>query len=132
MRRTLVRNTNYFYSSRLVFSSVKYYSGIVSSITASSLKSKDPKLSGYDAIIDVREADELKEGKIENSQNIPLGALIRDMGRPEIQKLKKKSLLVYCKSGGRSTLAANLMGGAGFDVTNMVGGFKEWSSPNEQ
>ena len=44
------------------------------------------------AYVDVREADELEEGKIDAAVNIPLGQLIRKARHGDIDVLKKKKL----------------------------------------
>jgi len=45
-------------------------------------------------ILDVREADELEEGKIDGAVNIPLGQLIRKARHGDIDDLKRKKLLL--------------------------------------
>ena len=50
-------------------------------------------------IIDVREPDEVENGKIENSQNMPLGLLIRNAKKGQIEDLKQEKVCVYCASG---------------------------------
>ena len=53
--------------------------------------SKDQLKESLDqyVIIDVREADEVENGKIENSQNMPLGLLIRNAKKGKIEELKQ-------------------------------------------
>ena len=45
-------------------------------------------------IIDVREPDEVENGKIENSQNMPLGLLIRNAKKGQIEDLKQEKVCV--------------------------------------
>ena len=45
--------------------------------------------------IDVMEADELEEGKIDGAVNIPLGQLIRKARHGDIDVLKKKKIITY-------------------------------------
>ena len=54
--------------------------------------SKDQLKESLDqyVIIDVREADEVENGKIENSQNMPLGLLIRNAKKGKIEELKQE------------------------------------------
>ena len=47
-------------------------------------------------IIDVREPDEVENGKIENSQSMPLGLLIRNIKKGQIEELKQGKVCVYC------------------------------------
>jgi len=84
-------------------------------------------LKRFDVLIDVREADEVASGKIEGSKHVTLGRVCRDVNTPELQALKGKKLLLYCRSGGRSGMACKVLNNAGFDVTNLEGGWNTWS-----
>jgi len=77
-------------------------------------------------ILDVRTPEETDLGVIPNAIIIDF---YNDNFDSEIAKLdKSKPYLVYCRSGGRSVSASNKMIDAGFsDVTNMKGGYTEWS-----
>jgi hypothetical protein len=61
--------------------------------------------SKFDYVVDCREDDEVKHGMIEGAYHIPLGQIVRDMGKPVVQNLKDKRVLVYCRSGKRSGMA---------------------------
>ena len=50
-------------------------------------------------IVDVREADELKEGKIQEAINIPLGQLIRKARNDDIANLKGKKICTHYTGG---------------------------------
>ena len=67
-------------------------------------------------ILDVREADELQEGKIDGAVNIPLGQLIRKARHGDIDDLKGKKIITYCNSGYRGNIAADE-----FHVTGVQG-----------
>ena len=69
-------------------------------------------------IIDVREMDEVKEGKIPNAIHIPLGLVEFKMNELD----KKKQYVMVCRSGARSGRAATYLEGQGYDVINMDGG----------
>ena len=56
------------------------------SITKEELKQNSEEY----VIIDVREIDELQKGKIENSQHMPLGLVIRNVKQGKIDELKSK------------------------------------------
>ena len=76
-------------------------------------------------IVDVRTPHEFASGHIEGAINIDWrDASISD----KIKKLKKKkTVLLYCRSGRRSLSAMNKMVELGFkDVHNMEGGVLEW------
>ena len=79
-------------------------------------------------IIDVREPDEVENGKIENSQNMPLGLLIRNVKKSQIEDLKQKKVCVYCASGYRGNIAADELVKAGFSAVNLDGGYATWSA----
>ena len=69
-------------------------------------------------IIDVREVDEVKEGKIPEAIHIPLGLVEFKMNELD----KKKQYVMVCRSGARSGRAATYLEGQGYDVINMDGG----------
>ncbi|MFE0505108.1 rhodanese-like domain-containing protein [Peribacillus butanolivorans] len=78
-------------------------------------------------IIDVREVDEVKAGKIPNAMHIPLGLVefrMQDLN-------KSKEYIMVCRSGGRSSMAAKLLEDHGYKVLNMTGGMLEWNGPIE-
>jgi len=76
-------------------------------------------------VIDVRTPGEFAQGHIKGSKNID--AMNGNFAR-EFSKLDKKiPVLIYCKSGGRSSRAANKLKRMGFSVYNMQGGFMGWS-----
>ena len=78
-------------------------------------------------IIDVREADEVKEGKIASAIHIPLGLIEFRMHELD----KNQEYVMVCRSGNRSGLAARFLEGQGFSVINMLGGMMNWEGPLE-
>eukprot|EP00758_Cryptobia_borreli_P008702 Tbor_TRINITY_DN5411_c2_g1::TRINITY_DN5411_c2_g1_i1::g.24335::m.24335 len=94
-------------------------------------------------IVDVREKEELSKGIIPNSVNIPLSKLEQTLNdstehefltnynipKPDPQD---KNLLFYCAAGVRSLKACIIAENHGFDATNYVGGFTEWSVKSTQ
>lgn len=76
-------------------------------------------------IIDVRTPMEVSRGKIENSVNIPL-----DFFDSEIElKVKDKdtNVYLYCLSGSRSIMAAQIMERKGYkNVFNVLSGLLAW------
>ena len=77
-------------------------------------------------IIDVREPDEVVNGSIENSQNMPLGLTIRNAKKGQIDDLKDKKICVYCAAGYRGNIAADELVKAGFSAVNLEGGYMAW------
>ena len=76
-------------------------------------------------VVDVRLAKEWDEAHIANSLNIPLNHLVERIG----ELPKDRALVVHCKSGYRSSLAASMLQREGFaDVLDLVGGFDAWQA----
>ena len=93
------------------------------SITKEELKQNSEEY----VIIDVREIDELQKGKIENSQHMPLGLVIRNVKQGKIDELKSKKICTYCASGYRGNIAADELAKAGFSAVNLKGGYMAWT-----
>lgn len=79
------------------------------------------------SIIDVRETEEVKAGKIPGAVNIPLGLI--EFRLQDIDKSKEHILV--CRSGNRSGMATNILGSRGYNVINMDGGMLDWDGPIE-
>ena len=92
-------------------------------ITAEQLKSQKSDF----VILDVREADELKGGIIENSVHMPLGLSIRNAKKKQIEDLRDKKICTYCGTGYRGNIAADELVKAGFSATNLEGGYMAWT-----
>jgi hydroxyacylglutathione hydrolase len=73
-------------------------------------------------LVDVRAATEFHEGYIINAQHQFLGKLLRELSQID----NSKPIVVQCLAGGRSAIGASILQRAGFDVTNMSGGYKAW------
>lgn len=96
---------------------------MVEKITASELKSKQSEF----VIIDVRESDELANGKIEGSTHMPLGLTIRNAKKKQIEDLRGKKICTYCGTGYRGNIAADELNKEGFDAVTLEGGFPSWN-----
>lgn len=69
--------------------------------------------------IDVREPDEVAEGTLPGTINIPLGSLPDRIGELD----PGRRAVILCRSGGRSTQACRFLVANGFDdVVNLDGG----------
>jgi len=83
-------------------------------------------------IVDVREPGEFAQGHIDGAINVPRGVLEfrADPNYPGgIPSLYDKSavIILYCRSGARSALAAQSLTLLGYKaVVSMVGGFLAW------
>ncbi len=77
-------------------------------------------------LIDVRRDWEVEEGKIENAVNMDVAdwdAFVSSASGLD----KTKPVLVYCKAGGRSAMAAEYLAEEGFQVFDLDGGYTAWS-----
>ena len=85
-----------------------------------------------DLIIDVREADEYAAGHLAGAIHIPRGLLeFKLSGTPALER-RDVSVLLYCKTSGRSALAATTMQAMGYlNVMSMAGGYDAWVAEGE-
>ncbi len=82
------------------------------------------KEAGSTILIDVRQPNEVKQGKIPSAINIPLGQIVQRLS--EIPK--EKHVFLYCRSGMRSRQAAKMLLSRGFEqVTHLKGGIMSWT-----
>ncbi len=73
-------------------------------------------------VLDVREADEVAEGRIAGSTHIPLGQL----AARTFELDRNRPVITVCRSGGRSSQAAQFLASQGYDVANLDGGMTAW------
>lgn len=77
--------------------------------------------------LDVRSDSEFGNGHLANARHIPLDAL-KDRAR-EIDKLKSKPVITYCRNGQRSNRASSILKSLGFEqVYNLAGGITAWEN----
>ena len=83
----------------------------------------DEKLGKKDfELIDVRSPTEHKLAHIKGSKLIPLEEI-----QNYIKELdKNKTYLIYCRTGGRSGMAAQIFEDNGLKAINMMGGITDW------
>jgi len=76
-------------------------------------------------ILDVRSKEEFDSGHIEGAYLVPVSELENRLA----ELPQDKPIIVYCRSGSRSTSAANILLEKGFkEIFNMTGGITEWQS----
>lgn len=97
--------------------------------TLSPLEAEKRVSSGAAILIDVREPAEWAAGVAKPAILLPLSDLTggRSKWKPFLEKNRDKELLVYCRSGSRSGIAAGILRGEGFNVSN-AGSFGAWLS----
>lgn len=76
-------------------------------------------------LVDVRTPAEWVEGTIKNA--IEINVTGNDFEKKALAKLDKtKPVYIYCRSGGRSKIASELLLKKGFQPYNVLGGYKAW------
>jgi thioredoxin 1 len=82
-------------------------------------------------ILDVRTADEFKEGHLPAAIQIDYYA---SEFKNRVKQLdKSKPIFVYCKGGGRSSSSCEILKGLGFkEVYNLEGGIIDWKGAGKK
>jgi rhodanese-related sulfurtransferase len=76
-------------------------------------------------LIDVREPHEFEEANI-GGRLVPLGK-VQSLQVEDLEDLKDKEVIVYCRSGRRSMFACQVLDQLGFKETyNLEGGILDW------
>ena len=94
----------------------------VMKMTAKEAKAEIDK--GDVIILDVRTNEEYISGHIENSILIPVNEIEKEA--ENIIKDKEQKILVYCRSGNRSSQASKLLVKMGYTNVYDFGGIKDW------
>ena len=86
-------------------------------------------------VIDVREPEEFAAGSVPGAVNIPRGVLEFQVdGHPALNfrtdphlSHRREPVILYCRTGGRSALAAEALKRLGFDrPLSLAGGYLRW------
>jgi sulfur dioxygenase len=90
-------------------------------------KAKQLLAEGGIALVDVREESEYAAGHIDNAILLPRGVLEFKIGTvPELAD-KAKPVIIYCRTGGRASMAAVNMKALGYtNVVSIAGGYEGW------
>ena len=76
-------------------------------------------------LIDVRTPNEFKSGHVAKAKNIPLNTIGNKMSSIP----KDKTVVLICRTGSRSGIAAKQLAGAGYEnVINLKGGVMRWQA----
>ena len=101
-------------------------------ITEVTVQQANDMLAKGSIAMDVRELLEYETGHIPNARHVSRGMLEFMIGNHADFQDKNTSIVVYCKSGGRSALAAETLQQLGFsNVHSMLGGFDLWSEGSD-
>jgi rhodanese-related sulfurtransferase len=74
-------------------------------------------------LVDVRAEHEWKMGRIEGATHLPLAELSERIGEID----KDRPVVLYCRGGNRSTMAAEALAAAGYDAAKLSEGIVGWS-----
>ena len=84
-------------------------------------------------LVDVREPDEYRLGRLPGAVLIPRGTIepAADLQfakrHPELSQARKRRVVLYCGTGGRSALACDVLQEMGFEnVASLAGGYSAW------
>ncbi len=73
-------------------------------------------------LVDVRADHEWEAGRIEGATHLPLGELSERAAELD----KERPVVVYCRGGNRSTMAAEALVAAGYDAAKLSEGIVGW------
>jgi rhodanese-related sulfurtransferase len=77
---------------------------------------------GSAQVIDVREQHEWDAGHMEGARHLPMGEL-----QAKAASIDRDTPVIFsCKSGGRSTMAAQAFRAAGYRAFSVDGGLEQW------
>ncbi len=101
----------------------------MSVIQLSAAQSQQKRDSEDIQIVDVRTLEEYIRGHLAGSISLPLDQL--QLHADQILKDKNRPVLVYCLSGSRSLVAAQILESLGYQkIYNMTHGLMEWRIQN--
>lgn len=73
-------------------------------------------------LVDVRSPEEFAQGHIDGALNIPIGELEQRMG----ELPKEKDIVLYCRSGARSSRGRSMLTNAGYAKVHNLGAMSNW------
>lgn len=88
-------------------------------------------IQGGALVVDVRDAPELKAGKIAGAAHVSRG-MLEFRADPESPYhdpafRRDRTVILYCASGGRSALAGKALQDLGYADVRNLGAFKDWA-----
>ena len=94
----------------------------MSDIEVTPQRTREMLESGEGVVVDVRETYEREAGHIEGTRHIPLQELSTQSGTLPTDQ----PIVLQCRVGGRSLMAAQALRAAGYDAYSMTGGILRW------
>ena len=94
---------------------------------SATIESKDAMMLLDDVnyyFLDVRTIKEHENKSIPSTNCIPVQELEKRID--ELNRYRKKKIIVYCRSGNRSRTAVKVLKENGFNAFNMIGGMNGW------
>jgi len=80
-------------------------------------------VAGGAQLVDVRAEHEWEAGRIEGASHLPLAELAERTAEID----KDRPVVLYCRGGNRSTMAAAALAAEGFDAVKLSEGIVGWS-----
>lgn len=74
-------------------------------------------------LVDVRAEHEWEMGRIEGAKHLPLAELSERVGEID----RERPVVLYCRGGNRSTMAAEALAAEGFDAVKLREGIVGWA-----
>jgi phage shock protein E len=107
----------------LIFLGLYPAGGLMAQSQAFPVQEAQEALNNGARLIDVRQPDEYADGHAPHSQNIPHDELANQL--EELGNDKSQPIVVYCRSGARSSYAKDLLEAKGFTNVINAGGLPE-------
>ena len=80
-------------------------------------------IEGGAQLVDVRADHEWEAGRIAGARHLPLAELSERAGEID----KDRPVILYCRGGNRSTMAAAALADAGYDAAKLTEGITGWA-----
>ena len=80
-------------------------------------------IDGGAQLVDVRASDEFETGRIPGARHIPLEEVQSEASGLD----RDQSVVLYCRSGERSGMAADAFAASGWDAHSIAGGLLAWA-----
>jgi rhodanese-related sulfurtransferase len=92
-----------------------------------SLEQADDAIKQADLLLDVRDADEYRQGHVPGAVNISRGLLEFKFSNDPSLENRDMKIVLYCKTSGRAALGAKALKQMGYrNVQSIAGGFDAW------